>query len=409
MTGRGARGKRGWEAARVILHMDMDAFFAAIEAREDPALAGRPLVVGADPREGRGRGVVAAASYEARGYGIRSAMPISEAWRRCPRAVYLRPRLELYETVSRRIFSILRRFTDLVEPLSLDEAFLDVTASRALFGEGAEIGRAIRAEVREREGLTASVGVAGTKFAAKVASDLEKPDALVVVPPGGEPEFLAPLGLERLWGAGPRAQERLRRLGAATMGDVAALGRERLVRAFGPALGGRFHRLASGRDDRPVVADRERKSLGRETTFPRDVADRRTVEDALLALVDAVARRLRRAELAGATITVKLRWEGFETVTRQTTLPRAAHTTEEIWPVARRLFRAADAEGRRDGRRVRLVGVSASALRPAGERQLSLFHESRPAREERVARAVDRLADRFGDGVVTRAAFLRDG
>lgn len=417
-------------AGRTILHVDMDAFYAAIEVRERPELAGRPVVVGADPRGGRGRGVVATASYEARRYGIRSAMPISEAYRRCPGATYLRPRMALYEEVSRRIFEILGACTDLVEPLSLDEAFLDVTASRALFGSGPEIARRIRHELRVREGLTASVGVAASKYVAKVASDLEKPDGLVVVPPGTERSFLAPLELSRLWGAGPRTRERLRRLGARTIGDVASLDRRTLEAAFGAKRGRRFQQLARGIDPRPVGRS-PRKSLGHETTFERDVEDRERVERTLLRLCEATGRGLRRRGLAGRTVQLKLRWDGFETVTRQRTLARPASTTEEIWPVARALFRAAD----RPERLVRLVGVAVSTLVPARARQLSLF-EASPGpsddplrgsaigrapvssgtrtsatfgpdpRHDRVASAMDALNERFGPGSVTRAALL---
>lgn len=385
---------------RAILHVDMDAFFAAVETRENPSLRGRPVVVGADPAGGRGRGVVAAASYEAREYGIGSAMPISRAWRLCPRAVFLRPRPSLYAEVSERISEIFHRYTELVEPLSLDEAFLDVTASRPLFGRGTEIARAIKREIRERERLTASVGVAASKFVAKLASDLRKPDGLVVVRAGGETEFLAPLGIERLWGAGPRARETFARMGISTIGEVATRPVEELVGAFGETRGRIFSRLARGVDDRPVVADRERKSLGRETTFPEDVADRATVEAALLSLCDQVARRLRRRGLAGSTVTVKVRWESFDTVTRQTTLGGPVNAADRIWPIARRLFRDAD----RPRRRVRLVGVSVSGLGHA--LQLSLFRETEPAADARVARAIDLLAERFGEGAVTRAVLL---
>ena len=386
---------------RTILHVDMDAFYAAVEVREDPGLRGRPVVVGADPRRGRGRGVVSTASYEAREFGIHSAMPISEAYRRCPDAVFLRPRMSLYSEVSDRVFELLRRYTDLVEPLSLDEAFLDVTSSRSLFGEGPEIAAAIKREIVEGERLTASVGVAPTKFLAKLASDLQKPDGLVVVPPGREREFLEPLEVSRLWGAGAKTLERLRGLGARTIGDVARVGRARLVRLFGEAAGNRFHELARGIDARRVVPDRARKSLGRETTFLEDVDDREAVEATLFELCDQVGRRLRHAALAGVTITVKLRWEGFQTVTRQTTVAEPVNTTERLWPVARPLFRKAD----RGDRPVRLVGVTVSGLVHAAEGQLSLFDGEAPT-DRRVARAVDRLNERFGRGAVTRAALL---
>jgi nucleotidyltransferase/DNA polymerase involved in DNA repair len=391
---------------RTILHVDMDAFFASVEEREDPSLRGRPVVVGADPDGGEGRGVVAAANYAAREHGIHSAQPISEAYRRCPDAAFLRPRGSLYAEVSRSVRDVMERYTDLVEPLSIDEAFLDVTASRRLFGDGPEIARRIKEAIRHEESLTASIGVATSKFVAKVASDLEKPDGLVVVPAGGERDFLAPLEVERLWGAGPKAVERFRRLGVATIGDVADLEPRRLVEAFGEARGRRFHELARGVDDRPVTPERERKSLGKEHTFGHDVEDRKRVRRRLLALCEDTALALRDRGLAGSTVTLKLRWEGFETVTRQTTLDRPVDTTDRIWAAARELLEKAD----RRSRKVRLVGVSLSGLVDRDGRQLSLFGREGVARDEQVAAAVDRVAERFGRRSVTRAALLeRDG
>ncbi|MFQ5746093.1 MAG: DNA polymerase IV [Gemmatimonadota bacterium] len=387
--------------ARAILHVDMDAFFAAVEERDEEALRSRPLVIGADPRGGRGRGVVSTANYEARRYGIRSAMPISEAYHRCPHAVFRRPRMTAYARASKRVFAIFDRFTDLVEPLGIDEAFLDVTASRRLFGTGPEIAAALKQAIRAEERLTASVGVATSKYVAKVASDLEKPDGLVVVPPGAEGAFLAPLPLERLWGAGPRARGRLASLGCRTIGDVAALDRCVLRDGLGDALGDRFYRLSQGVDARPVVRDGRRKSLGKEITFDRDVEDRDRVERTLLRLCEGAARALRRRGLCARTITLKLRWEGFETLTRGRTLPRPVRTVERIWPVARDLFRAADG-GRR---RIRLVGVSLSGLAPSGAGQMSLFEEGAEP-DDRIADVTDRLREKYGTGAVTRARLL---
>jgi len=388
---------------RAILHVDMDAFYAAVEERENPALRGKPVVVGSEPKEGRGRGVVATSNYAARRYGIGSAMPISEAWRRCPKAVYLRPRMRLYADVSRQIRAIFERFTDLVEPISIDEAFLDVTASERLYGDGPAIAGLIKDAIRKEERLTASIGCAESKFIAKIASDLDKPDGLVVVRPGEEAEFLAPLPIGRLWGAGPKALERFRRLGCATIGDAASLDRDVLVRTFGDSMGDRFHRLSRGVDDRPVVPDHIRKSLGKETTFGEDVADRRVVERTLLDLTEQVAALLRRKGLAGATVTVKLRWEGFETVTRQRTLESPVNTVEKIWPVARELLQNAD----RPRRRVRLVGVTLSTLDRAASGQSDMFVPD-TGLDTKVAEAVDALAERFGSGTVTRAALLED-
>lgn len=390
--------------SRTILHVDMDAFFAAVEEREDPSLRGQPVVIGADPRGGEGRGVVSTANYEARRYGIHSAQPISQAWHRCPHAVFLPPRGRLYAQVSRQVFEVFARFTDLVEPLGIDEAFLDVTASRRLFGPGPELARRLKNEVRSATGLTASVGVAPSKFVAKIASDLEKPDGLTVVEPGGEATFLAPLPVRRLWGAGPKTLEKLKALGCTTIGDVAALDPDVLERRFGEAMGRRFHRLSNGRDPRPVHPDRERKSLGKETTFDEDVADRAAVERTLLRLCEGVAASCRRKDIAGTTVTVKLRFRGFDTVTRQCTLPAPADTVEAVWPAARTLFHKAD-RGRVP---IRLVGVTLSGFDEAPATQLGMFEPAGPPADRRVADAVDRLRERFGRDSVRRAALLDD-
>jgi nucleotidyltransferase/DNA polymerase involved in DNA repair len=385
------------EPQRTILHVDLDAFYAAVEVRENPALVGRPVVVGADPRGGRGRGVVAAASYEARAHGIHSAMPISQAYRRCPTAAYLRPRGRLYAAVSKRFMAILARYTDLVEPLSIDEAFLDVTACRALFGNGEAIARRIKEDVRREERITASIGVAPSKFLAKLASDLGKPDGLVVVPLDGIEAFLRDLPVQRLWGAGPKSIAGFQRLGVQTIGAVARLPPERLIAVFGDALGRHFHDLACGRDPRAVVPGHQRKSVGHESTFAEDVHDRGVVEDTLLELVEQVTRRLRRESRLGHVVHLKLRTADFTTVTRQTQLAAPADTTEAIWPVARQLLAKAD----QTRQAIRLIGVSVSIF--DGERQLALF-AGRDERNRRVARALDRLTEKYGTDVVTRGS-----
>ena len=359
-------------------------------------------MVGADPQGGEGRGVVSTANYEARTYGIHSAQPISQAWRRCPHAVFLKPRGRLYADVSRQVFDMFATYTDLVEPLGIDEAFLDVTASRRLFGPGPELARRLKADVRDATGLTASVGVAAAKFVAKIASDLRKPDGLVVVEPGTEADFLAPLPVRRLWGAGPKTLEKLRALGCTTIGDVAALAPEVLERRFGESLGGRFHRLANGIDTRRVHSGRERKSLGKETTFDDYLTDRAAVERTLLGLCEGVAAACRRKGLAGTTVTVKLRFTGFDTVTRQTGVPTPADTVEAIWPVARELFRKAD----RRGAGIRLVGVTLSGFDGEPATQLGMFEPTGPPSDRVVAEAVDRLRERFGRDSVRRAALL---
>ena len=391
-------------ARRTILHLDMDAFYAAVEVRENPELRGRPVVVGANPAQGSGRGVVSTCSYEARRYGIGSAMPISEAWRRCPHAVFVTPRMSLYGQISDRVLDLMRAYTDAVEPISIDEAWLDVTASRRLFGDGPSIARALKRDIREAEKLTASVGVAGSKFVAKVASDLDKPDGLVIVEPGKAQDFLDPLDIERIWGAGPKALERFRRLHCRTIGDVARLDPAVLARTFGETMGTRFARLSRGLDTRAVAAGHVRKSVGKERTFGEDVADRTYVEKRLLELCEGVAASLRTKGLAGGTVTVKLRWEGFETVTRQRTLDRPANTAAVIWPVARDLLHVAD----RRERRVRLIGVTLSKLEAPGVNQLSLFTAREEVVDSRVTDAVDRITKKFGRKAVVRAALLPD-
>ncbi|UCF18354.1 MAG: DNA polymerase IV [Gemmatimonadota bacterium] len=390
--------------SRTILHADMDAFFAAVEARENEQIADRPIVVGADPRGGRGRGVVAACNYPARRFGIHSAMPISEAFRRCPHAVFLRPRMQLYAQVSTRIMHLLETYTDQVEQLSIDEAFLDVTASTRLFGDGITIARRIKQHVREQEGLTVSIGVAPNKFLAKLASDLQKPDGLVIVEPGDEIAFLQPLPIERLWGVGPKTAGRLHSLGIRTIGDVAALPLPRLERLFGRAHAHHLHALARGQDERPVQPDRERKQISRETTFLHDTDDRDLVEQTLLDLCEEIAARLRRRHLVARTISIKFRFAPFHTLTRRLTVDYDFDTTDVIFPIARQLLLAADP----GDRPIRLVGIGVSGLRQrTPNSQLTLFEESDRG-AERVARAVDAITDRFGHDAVKRARLLRD-
>jgi DNA polymerase-4 len=382
----------------------MDAFFAAVEAREDSSIAGRPVVVGADPRGGRGRGVVAACSYEAREYGIHSAMPISEAYRRCPDAVYLRPRMKLYAEVSERIIAILEDYTELVEKLSIDEAFLDVTASARLFGDGESIARRIKEQVWDQERLTVSIGVAPNKFLAKLASDLEKPDGLVVIEPGTERRFLDPLPVERLWGVGPKSAGQLHGLGIHTIGDIAAFPDDRLERQLGHHHAAHLKRLSVGEDDRPVEVGHERKQISRETTFLTDTDDRDYVRRTLLALTEEVAARLRRRGLAARTVTLKLRLVPFETLSRRKTVDADLTTTEAVYPIALKLLEAADP----GDRPIRLIGVGVSGLHERGpEPQLGLFDdESRDENPTRVADVMDEVSEKFGHDALRRGKLL---
>jgi len=383
---------------RTILHVDLDAFFAAVEQRDRPELRGLPVVVGMGGANDRG--VVSAASYEARKFGVHSAMPIRTAKRLCPVCVFVPVDGAKYQRVSREVMAILRRFTPLVEPISIDEAFLDVTGSSALFGDGETIGRRIKETITTELSLTASVGVASTKLVAKIASDLRKPDGLVVVPPGNEAAFLAPLAISRLWGVGPSTAAALRDFGVTTIGDLAALDRAALVRRFGKH-GASLVDRAVGVDPDPVSDPDAAKSIGHEHTFDEDTSDPDVLERTLLAMAEGVSGRLRHAGLKASTVTVKIRNTAFETITRQRTLAEPSDMTEPIWRAALELARP---EIR--GKRIRLLGVTASNL---GQReQLGLF-ERADERRRRAVRAADELRERFGTRAVTRARLLRTG
>jgi DNA polymerase-4 len=383
---------------RTILHVDMDAFFAAVEVRDHPELLGKPVIVGADPRGGRGRGVVSTASYEARRFGVGSAMPISEAWRRCPQGVYLPPDIERYARESDRIMAVLGRFTDLVEPVSIDEAFLDVTGSTRALGSGETIARKLKQAIRDETALTASVGVATSKLVAKVASDMRKPDGLVVVPPGSEAAFLAALPVRRLWGIGPKMEEALAKLGVTTIGELQALDPGRLERRIG-THGHDLQRLARGEDEREVSSEPAgAKSLGQEHTYDEDTADPKRLRATLLQLADAVAARLRAHALRARTITLKYRDQDFHTTTHARTLKRASDSGDELFRVAQQLF--AEVHGRK---RVRLLGIYASHFGEATP-QLGLF-DPRPAPSP-VDRVRDEVRRRFGDDAITRASLL---
>jgi len=390
--------------APAILHVDLDAFFAAVEQRDRPELRGKPVIVGGGgPTD---RGVVSAASYEARAFGVHSAMPLRTAAALCPGGIFVPVDGAKYQVVSREVMAILRRFTPLVEPISIDEAFLDVTGSQALFGDGESIGRQIRAAIRDEVHLTASVGVATTKLVAKVASDLRKPDALVVVPPGHEAAFLAPLPITRLWGVGARTAEALREFGVTTVGDLAALDAAVLERRFGKvgaALGAR----ARGVDPEPVSDRAPAKSIGHEHTFDVDTSDRDVIERTLLSMAEGVAGRLRASGVKAGTVTVKIRDSTFRTITRQRTLPEPTDLTEPIWRAALELARP---EVR--AVRVRLLVVTASNL---GERmQLQLFSGEDGdggdgGRGRRLVEAEDAIRRRYGERAVTRARLLGTG
>jgi DNA polymerase-4 len=387
---------------RVIIHVDMDAFFAAVEQRDHPEYRGRPVVVGSDPKGGKGRGIVATCSYEARKFGIHSAQPISQAWRLCPDAIYVRGDMGKYVRVSDRLMNILFEFTDLVEPLSIDEAFLDVTGSSGLFGSGTETAQRIRMRIKQELSLTASIGVAANKFVAKVASDLRKPDGLVIVEPGTEREFLAPLEIRRLWGVGAKTESFLNQMGIRRIGQLADLSAGDAVSWLGKN-GEQLWQLSRGLDDRPVSPESGYKSIGHENTFDQDTADSRLLYQTLLCLTEKVARRLRAHQAKARTITVKVRLADFSSSTRRVTLKSAVDTAENLFPAASKLMQGLLPEGAL----IRLIGVYGSNLE-AGQaiRQLNLFEGSSGGKDRRLATAIDEVLKRYGDGAITRAALV---
>jgi DNA polymerase-4 len=381
-----------------MLHVDMDAFYAAVEVRRNPELRGRPVIVG-----GVGpRGVVCSASYDARVYGVRSAMPGRQAQRLCPHAVFIGPDFDAYLAASRAVMTIFRDVTPLVEPLSMDEAFLDVAGATRLLGRPAEIAASIRRRVAAEQRLTCSVGVAATKFIAKLGSTRAKPDGLVVVPAGRVLDYLHPLPVGALWGVGERTGETLRRLGLRTVRDLAHAPMAMLRRAVGEAAAAHLHELSWGRDPRRVTPEHVEKSIGAETTFDVDIAEPLVIRRTLLALAGTTGRRLRSAGQAGRTITLKVRLADFRTLNRSRTLGAPTDVSREIFTNAWALF-----EALAPGDRIRLVGVRVDGLTPVARapRQLSLGEPEVGWRE--AERAAEAAAARFGAGVVQPASLLR--
>ncbi|NLF70900.1 MAG: DNA polymerase IV [Candidatus Anammoximicrobium sp.] len=380
----------------MILHVDMDAFYASVEERDRPGLAGQPVIVGGTPE---GRGVVAAANYLARKFGVHSAMPAVTAHRLCPHGVFLRPRMEYYAEVSDQIRAIFEEYTPLVEPLSLDEAFLDVTGSEPLFGPAVTIGRRIKQQIRQRLRLVASVGVAPNKFLAKIASDLEKPDGFVVVEPTRVQEFLDPLPVGRLWGVGKVTGGELDKLGIRRIGQLRQMPVELLRHYFGSS-GDHLGELSRGLDNRPVVPEQEAKSISHETTFARDLEDPEVMQAWLLELSEQVGCRLRRHGLRGRTVHLKVRFGDFHTVTRAQTLPQPTDVTQEIWQTAARMF-AQRLPARQ--LRIRLLGVGLSGFEHPALVQRSLFPEFENERQARLDEVADQIKDKFGQAGLQRA------
>ena len=382
-----------------ILHVDLDAFYAAVEQRGDPSLAGHPVVVG-----GLGpRGVVAAASYEARRFGIQSAMPMARARRACPDAAFLAPRFDAYGEASRQVMAILSSFTPLIEPIALDEAFLDLRGARRLHGTGSDVAAAIRVRVRAETHLTVSVGVATTKLVAKIASELAKPDGLLVVAPGTELDFLRPLDVGRLWGVGPATRRRLDGLGVRTIGELADVPEPSLQRALGRAHGAHLSALARNDDDRAVEPERRVKSIGHEETFASDVTDRAELERHVLRFAERVASRLREGAILTRTVQLKARYADFRTITRSRTLTEPTELARDLARVGRELLDDVDL-----GSGLRLLGLAAQQLVPADGVQPALpfraaASRDEPGRQHDLERTVDQVRRRFGDDAVTRA------
>jgi DNA polymerase-4 len=386
-----------------ILHVDMDAFFVSVELLDDPSLRGKPVIVGGSGE----RGVVAAASYEARAFGVFSAMPSTRARRQCPDAIFLKGRYWRYQEVSAAVFDIFRSVTPLVEGISLDEAFLDVSGARRLLGDGPAIAAELRQRVLEEQGLTCSVGVAPRKLIAKLASEAAKPKAsaagpvfgsgVFVVTEADELSFLHAHPVGALWGVGPATRSRLDRLGVRTIGDLAALPEEAVVAALGKAAGSHLHALAWARDERPVVPESRVKSIGHEETFSSDHYTHESLDRELVRLGDAVATRLRKAGVAGRTVQIKVRFHDFRTITRSETLPEAVDDAPALVRTARRLLAGVDPSSG-----VRLFGLSVAQLSDDAAHQLT-FDEVETTGWTGATRAVDEIRDRFGDAAIVPA------
>ena len=378
-----------------ILHVDMDAFFASVELLEHPELRGKPAIVG----HATGRSVVTSATYEARRFGVRSAMPVSQALRLCPNAVVLPPHMHKYQEYSKRVMSIFHQVTPLVEQVSIDEAFLDVAGARKLLGSPAHIGSALRERVFRETGLPCSVGAAGTKFVAKLASGRAKPDGMLVVPPDETLAFLHPLPISALWGVGPSTQESLASLGLRTVRDVAELSLPALEKRIGMASARKLHDLANGIDPRHVTVESQEKSVGHEVTFEHDISDPVVLRRELLRLATRTGERLRRGGLAGRTVALKLRFADFHTVTRSRTLGESTNVGRRIYD---EVVGAFDALGSREP--VRLIGVRVEQLEPAGTSRTALWDPDEDWRD--AERAIDGVAARFGGDMLRPASLV---
>lgn len=388
---------------RQIAHVDMDCFYAAVEVLDNPELKGKPVIVGSDPKGGKGRGVVSASSYEARKYGVHSAMPISQAFRLCPSGVFLPGRMRRYGEVSDRIMEILYGFTPQLQQISVDEAFLDLSGCQRIFGGPEQVGKKIKQAIRQKSDLSASVGIGSNKLIAKIASDLKKPDGLVIVPAGREAEFLNPLPLRKLWGIGPKTEQRLKSsFKVETIGQLAAIPESVLTKELG-LMGEYLHQRANGVDDDPVCEGQEAKSIGRENTFDEDTADKETLLSTLLSLCDDVAGSLRNSGFEGRTITLKLRYTGFETHTYGRTFQKLPSAAPEIFKAAKELL----LDNWRQKDAIRLIGISVSNFDQKPE-QMGLFAETgtNETKTENLEKAVDAVRKKLGKKSIVRGGTL---
>lgn len=381
---------------KTIMHVDLDAFFASVEQRDNLHLRGKPVVIGADPKAGRGRGVVSTCSYEARKFGIHSAMPVSRAYQLCPTAIFITPNFQKYSEASRAVFKIFYDFTPHVEGLSIDEAFLDMTTSAHLFGGAVLAAQRLKEKIRQDVGLTASVGIAPVKFVAKIASDLSKPDGLVEVLEKDVEDFLHPLKIERLWGVGPKAAEVLHRLGIQTIGDLARMSRQELRNHLGQQ-GDHFFNLSQGLDIRDVVEQRGIKSVSHEHTFEKDTSDCQDILARILDLSEQVSRRLRKYSLKGKTVTVKIRLHGFQTYTRAQTLGERTNFTDVIFQTTKEIFE----KFFKAGMKIRLIGVKVNNFKEAYVQE-SLFADLVNERREKIHSVVDVIKNKFGEDAIGR-------
>lgn len=381
--------------SRQIIHVDMDAFYASVEQLDNPDLVGKAVIVGGDPKQ---RGVVSAASYEARKFGVHSAMPMSQAVRICPDAIVLPVRMKRYVELSKQIHAIFQQFTPQIEPISLDEAFLDVTGSLQLFGSEEKIGRVIKDQIREKLGLVASVGIAANKFLAKLASDLDKPDGFVVITEKNRQQTLDPLPVSKIWGVGKVTEKTLKSKGINTIKQLRETPPEILRSIFGDQISHTL-RLARGVDNREVESSREAKSISSEQTFATDIADKHILIDVLLNQVEDVAQRLRLNDLEAKTITLKLRYEDFRTITRSNTFNHPTNVTKILWQEAEQVF---SKWYKKSAGALRLLGFGVSGLQKAGSGQHELFPEPELEKQKRLDEAFDKIRSKFGHDALRR-------